>query len=320
MQVRITGTGLAVPERVQTAAELSPLVGRSERWILSRTGVAERRVCEGDHIELAAEAARLALGDGGPPDLLLNASLSPQQLIPDTSVFVAKALGLSGITTWSVHATCLSTLPALQQASALILAGAYRRVLIVAAEHGTRSRDMSHPESAVLIGDGAGAMLVEATPDGEASEILAVRMRAFPEGSHLAEFRGGGVRCHPNDPATTEADNLFRMNGPALYRMTWRRAEEVLDALFEDAGLTRDDVDLVIPHQASGPALAALPRFGFPEDKVVNLIPQYGNCIAASLPMALATAHASGRLQRGQTVLLLGTGAGLHVAGVLLRW
>lgn len=320
MRFRITRTALYAPPGVETAADLAPRIGRSADWIETRTGVLERRVATESMAELGAHAARDVL-DGERPDLILNASLTPIQLIPDSSVFIQQALGFSGIPSFSVHATCLSFMAALNTAGAYVQAGLYRKILIVSAEQGSVCRDFSEPESAALIGDGAGAALVEPVPDGGPdSGLLGFAMRTYPEGAEYTELRGCGTRRHPNHDGTVASDNLFQMNGPRVYRMAFTHADDVLDEAFAQAGLTRDDIDLVIPHQASGPMLAAIPRFGFPAENVMQLIPEFGNCIAASIPMALARAQATGRVKRGDTVLMFGTGAGLSMAAAILRF
>jgi 3-oxoacyl-[acyl-carrier-protein] synthase-3 len=322
MRVKVVSTALEAPPRTQTAAELAPLIGRSEEWIRSRTGVLRRHVAEDDEDVacLGARAARKALGGGPPPDLILNASGVPRQILPDGSVFVQRALGLAGVPCWSVHATCLSFLVALHSAAVHVASGACRRVLIVSAELGTRGRNLAEPESAALLGDGAGAAVIEPTPEAEESALLAWRMATWSDGADLTEVRGGGTRCHPNGPATRPEDNLFHMAGPEVFRLALKHAPELLLGALQDAGLSPRDVDLVIPHQPSAPGVAILPKLGFPADRVVNIVAEYGNCVAASLPMALATAKADGRLRRGQRVLLCGSGAGLSVAAAVLRW
>lgn len=320
MKVQITATGRYLPPRIETSAELASRIGRSKRWIDGRTGVLERHIADEPMEVLAARAARDAIGDGPPPDLILNASTTPIQAIPDSSVFIQRELGYSGIPSWSVHATCLSFLVALYSAACLVEAGAFRRVLLVSSELGSIARDFDEPESAALLGDAAAAAIVELTPAGESSEIIGWAMSTFPEGAELAELRGAGSRQHPNDPTTRPHDNLFHMNGPGIYRMARRRVGEMLDRLHEEAGIGPRDIDLVVPHQASGPALQAIAHYGYSMDRVVNVVGKVGNCIAASLPYALATAHAEGRISRGDRLLLVGTGAGLSVAAVLLRW
>lgn len=318
MQVQISHAAHFASPVVETAEDLAPRVGRSAEWIVQHTGVLRRHICQTSMEEQAAAAARRVLEGGAPPDLIVNASLTPRQLIPDSSVFIQRELGFSGVPSFSVHATCLSFLVALHNVSALISAGAYRRVLIVSSEKGSVCRDFTEPESAVLIGDGAAAAVVE--PAAGPSQILAYHMSTWGEGAELTELRGCGIYRHPNDAATVAEDNLFHMNGLGVYKMARRRVAVVLKQLLKQAGLRQQDIDVVVPHQASGPALTALQRYGFSADQVVDIIGEYGNCIAASIPMALSHALAEGRLKRGQTVLLLGTGAGLSVGGMVLRW
>jgi len=320
LRVKVASTAFYAPPRVETAAELAPRIGRSEDWIVTRTGVRERRIAEEPVEVMAARVARAALQSGPAPDLILNASASVRQLLPDNSVFIQRELGLEGIPSYSIHATCLSFLVALHNAAALVAAGAYRRVLVVSAEHSTSNRNLAEPESAALVGDGAAAAVLEPTPKGEASAMVGWRMTTWPKGAELTEVRGYGARLPPNDPRTRPEDYLFAMDGPGVYKMARRRVLELVQALLTENGLTVGDVDWVVPHQASGPGLALLPRLGFPEERIVNIVGEYGNCVAASIPMALAHLATNGRVQRGDRVLLLGTGAGLSVAGALLRW
>ena len=319
MNVRITSTGFSAPPRIETAEQLAPRIKKSAAWIRQHTGVERRRIAEVPMEVMAAQAARQALGDGPAPDLIINASLTPRQLIPDSSVFIQRELGIEGTPSFSIHATCLSFLVALHNAAALISSGAYGRILIVSSEVGSLSRNFDEPESAALIGDGAAAAIVEHA-QGSSSAILAYEMGTWPSGAELTELRGGGIRKHPNLPGWTSEDYLFHMNGPGVYKMARRRVALVLSRALERAGLTRDDIDLVVPHQASGPALNAITRYGFSPERVINIIADYGNCIAASTPMALAWAMDNDRLRRGDTVLMLGTGAGLSVGAVVLRW
>jgi 3-oxoacyl-[acyl-carrier-protein] synthase-3 len=318
--LHVAGTGLYLPATVETAEDLAPRVGKDAAWIREVAGVAERRIADLPVAEMAARAARAALGEGPPPDAVVNASLTPAQLVPDTGVFVAQALGLSGVPAFSVHATCLSFLVGAQVAAGLLHTGAARRVLVVSSEIATIGRDFAEPESAVLLGDGAGAAVFERPPPGATGALLGFRMATYPDGAGLAEITGFGTRFHPDAPGTGPQHHRFHMRGGRLYRWTLPRVGALLDALFQEVGLRPDDVQLVVPHQASGPALAALGGLGFPPGKVVDILGRAGNCIAASIPMALATAAAEGRLRRGDTVLLLGTGAGVSIAAALLRW
>jgi 3-oxoacyl-[acyl-carrier-protein] synthase-3 len=269
---------------------------------------------------MAAEAARKALGDGPPPDLILNASTTPRQVIPDTSVFIEAELGLEGVASHSIHGTCLSFLVAMHTAGAMIAARAYRRILVVSSEIGSVARDYTEPESSVLLGDGAAAAVVEPTPAGEGSKLLGYVAATFPRFSGFAELRGGGVHRLPNGPDSLPTDTLFHMNGTRLFRAAMINIPPMIDRLLSQSGLAASDIDLVVPHQPSKPGLELLTRWGFPPERVVDIIAEYGNCIAASMPMALATAHADGRLRRGARVLLIGTGAGLSIGAAILEW
>jgi 3-oxoacyl-[acyl-carrier-protein] synthase-3 len=317
--LRVQGTGAWLPPQVETAADLAPRIGRSAAWIESRTGVRERRVSSLPMEQMAASAAREALGDGPPPDLVVNASLTPVQLAPDSSVFILRELGLDGVPGFSLHATCLSFLDALPVVAGLVGTGGFSRVLVVSAERGTRCRRLDEPESAALIGDGAGAVVL-GPDDGSGSALLGTAMATWPEGAHLAEIPGFGDRNPPGADHTLDVHNRFSMSGPAIYRLARQRLPELLDALLGGLGMTPDDIDIVVPHQASGPGVLALARFGFPLHKVVQTVDWTGNCIAASVPIALHHACQTGRIRRGSTVMLLGTGAGLSATAAVLRW
>jgi 3-oxoacyl-[acyl-carrier-protein] synthase-3 len=320
-RVKIASTGVYLPPRVQTAGELASLIGKSEQWILERTGVRERRIAEAPMDVMAAQAARQALGEGPPPDCIINASTTPLQLIPDSAVFVERELGLQGIPCWSIHATCLSFLVGLINAASLIAGGVYKRILIVSAETGTPWRDLSEPESASLFGDAAAAAVVEQTPPGEDCALLDWEMNTWPDGAELTEYRGAGTRHPPSDPdKTRREDNYFHMDGPAVFRMARRRVAITLSRLLKRNNIRPADIDWVIPHQTSERGVQVAMEYGFEIEKVVNIVREFGNCIAASIPMALAIAHHDGRLKRGQTVLLGGTGAGLSAAFMLLSW
>jgi 3-oxoacyl-[acyl-carrier-protein] synthase III len=320
LRVQITSTGLYAPPGVETAEDLAPRIARSADWIATRTGVLRRHVSAEPVERMAAAAARKALGDGPPPDLIVYASATPRQLIPDTSVFVERELGFEDIPCHSVHATCLSFLVGLHSASAFVSAGCYQRVLVVSSEIATIGRDFSEPESAALLGDGAAAAVVEPTPAQAGSRLLGYAVSVLPKGAELAEFRGLGVQRPPNGAETVSNDNLFHMNGTRLYRLAMVHIGPVLDRLFAQTGLQSSDIDLVVPHQPSKPGLESLARWGFSPDRVVDVIAEYGNCISASMPMALATAHADGRLRRGMRVLLIGTGAGVSIGAAILEW
>jgi 3-oxoacyl-[acyl-carrier-protein] synthase-3 len=169
-----------------------------------------------------------------------------------------------------------------------------------------------------LLGDGAAAVVVEWMP-GE-SCILHSRLETWSEGANLAGLKGGGTLLPPDDPNVSTADHRFFMQGEQLLRATIPRLRQFLNQFFRESPVAQDDVRLVVPHQPSGPALQMLNRWGFEECRVVNMIARYGNCVAASLPMALAAAERDDRIQRGDPILLLGTAAGISLGAALVRW
>lgn len=320
MRARIVSTAFYAPPRVETAEELAPRLGVSAEWILTRTGVARRHVTDEPVERMAAHAAREALERAGKPDLLIYAAATQRQTIPDTSVYVHRELNLHGTPCFTVHSSCLSFLVGLHQAYALVQAGAYKRILVVSAEIGSVGRDPAEPESAALVADGAAAAVVEPTPEGESSGLLSYEMSTWSEHEHLAVVAGGGTHKHPLDPRTVEADHYFHMDGLGIYKAARKRVAVVLARVLQQAGLTREQLDLTVPHQPSGPAVEALAHYGIPPEKTINIVGEYGNCISASIGMAMAVADREGRLRRGDHVLLIGTGAGLSVGAAVLRW
>ena len=320
MNIKITGIGYYLPEKIETSEELAPKIGKTVDWINSRTGVIERRVSSIDVDLMGARASKLALKNKI-PDLILNASGVGKQVIPDTSVFIQKELGLEGIPSFTIHSTCLSFLVALNTAANFISQGSYKKILIVSADRGTRGRNFNEPESAALLGDAAGAILVESSTEDDNSCMLDFTMNTYPEGSHLTEVRGGGTNLHPHDEETSFADNLFSMNGPMIYKMARKIVYNQIQLDLANNNLNVDDIDLVVPHQASGLAVKAYSKYGgFSKHKVVDILEKTGNCVAASLPLALAIAYEKDKFKRGDLIYFIGTGAGLSVASCLLRF
>ena len=308
------------PEGIQSAAELAPLIGKSPEWICQNAGVEKRRTSElnDDPAELAAAIARPLIDKHGLPDLVLYAGAMQRQLIPDSSIFVSKALGLDGIPGFTVNATCLSFLTAMQTACSLVDAGSYKRVLICTAEFGTRGRNFSEPESAALIGDAGAAAIIENSPTSH--RFVDFSIESWPAAAEYSEVRGGGVMKPPWAPTTEAGDNLFHMNGEALLRFTLPKFFRFLKNFLNQNQLSPEDIAVVVPHQTSASGMRVLEKFGFKKNQVVDILNEYGNCVAASIPLALSIAHHEGRIQPGDFVLLLGTAAGLSIGAALLEW
>jgi 3-oxoacyl-[acyl-carrier-protein] synthase-3 len=321
LKIKITGVGLYLPPQIETAEDIAPKIGKSVEWIIKKSGVKERRISTIDVDQMGAIAGKEALGTSSEPDLIINASGVPKQTIPDTSTFFQREMGFEGIPSFSIHCTCLSFIAALNTAGSLIHSGTYKRILIISSDRGTRGRNFSEPESASLLGDGAAAVVLEPSIENEPSELLYFDMKTFPSCANLTEVRGGGTHKHPQDPNTTLADNLFTMDGPAVYKIARKEVYRMMLKTMKNTGFKREDVDWVIPHQASGKAVDAyVSTGGFAEEKVVSIISEFGNCVAASVPMAFATAVKDGRIKRDDLLLFIGTGAGLSAACALVRY
>jgi 3-oxoacyl-[acyl-carrier-protein] synthase-3 len=320
LPIKVVGTGSYLPPTIETAAQVGAMIGRSEKWILSRTGVRTRHRSEIHMDEMGAIAARQALGDGGPPDLILNASGVPRQTVPDSSVYIQRALGWEGIPSFTIHATCISFVVALHTAAHFLQFGAYKRILIVSADRGTVGRNFDQPESAALLGDGAAAVVVELPGDGEENGILAFKMESYPSGADHTTILGGGTYLHPNDPRVTPADNLFAMQGTRVFRMARKIMPEFCRSQYRGLGLETRDYALCIPHQTSKRGVMAYTFADFPEDKIFSMVEEVGNTVGAAIPLALVTALNRGRFGRGDLVFLVGTGAGLSCVGMTLRW
>jgi 3-oxoacyl-[acyl-carrier-protein] synthase-3 len=320
----IAGLGAYLPERVVTSAELEGAWGLTPGWIMRVAGIRERRYAARETVAgMAAAAGGRALAAAGMAvsdlDLIIAASSAPQQTIPCTAAFIQRELGApEGVSAcFDVNATCLSFLLAMQSAAHLLAAGTYRAALVVSSEIGGLSRNPADPASACLFGDAAAAAVLTRTPEGGASRVVWEQFATYSSAADLTAIPGGGSLHHPNDPATTPEMNMFHMDGSGVFRRAAKVLGPFVDGFLARADWTRGDVDVVVPHQASrhGVELVST-RLGFRPDQVVSNIAERGNCIAASIPLALAESLAAGRVQRGQRVMLLGTGAGLTLGAI----
>lgn len=302
---RITGWGSAVPEKIVTNDDLSARLDTSDEWITERTGIKQRHI-GGTTSQLAIEAGRMALEsagrDGADIDALILATTTPDATVPGTSATVQHALGVAG-GAFDLNAACSGFVYSLVVAHGMILAGA-RRILLVGSETLSRITDWDDRSMAVLVGDGAGAVVLEAT-DGP-GELLGWDLGADGSLRHLLCCDLGGY--------------LF-MNGKEIFRHAVRAVVESSLGALSRARLAPGDVDVFVPHQANARIIAAAgQRLGIPEDRWVITIDRYGNTSSASIPLALCDAIEGGRLQAGATVLLSGFGGGMTWASAVLRW
>jgi 3-oxoacyl-[acyl-carrier-protein] synthase III len=328
LAVRIAGLGTYLPERVVSSAELEVQLGLDSGWIAKRTGVLERRYATHETtVSQAVAASQIALERAGITvddlDAIIGANL-PQQTIPCTAALLQKALGApdGSSACWDVNATCLSFMMALHSAALLIAAGQYKTVLIFSSEIASPSLNPLEPESASLFGDAAAAVVLTSSQgigSGSISTLLAAKFQTFSSGSHLTELLGGGTLHRPQTTFNHPELNMFHMDGPAIFKHAARYFPPFLESFLNGIGWTVAGVDALVPHQASGHGVLGISgRLGFRPDQIVYNLPTRGNCVAASMPLALAEAVASGRIQRGDRVLLAGTAAGLTLGAIAL--
>lgn len=322
MIASILGTGAALDLPVVTSRDLDCEHDMPAGRIEQLTGVVCRpRAGDRDQVALAAEAARAALADSALEatslDAILHTAAVPFQTIPATAPLVQQALGLpdGAVAAYDIGATCLGFLAALQHAAAMVETGRWRRVLVIASERISDNLDWSVPATAGLFGDGAAAVVVGAEPKG--LRIGPVVLRTYPSGYEAARLRGGGTRLG----AEAEREDLrFVMDGPALFELTRRRFEGFVLGNLRAVGLGLDDIDLIVPHQASPVALRLMARaLGIAEERLVDLSRSHGNQVAASLPVTLDHARRAGRIAPGARVLMLGTAAGVTFGTAVLE-
>jgi 3-oxoacyl-[acyl-carrier-protein] synthase III len=324
LSVRIAGLGAYLPDRVVTNAELEVKFGLQPGWIAKRTGVLERRYATHETtVSQAVAASTIALEQSGIKleqiDAIIGANLA-QQTIPCTAALVQKALGApdGSSACWDVNATCLSFMMALHSAALLIAAGQYQNILIFSSEIASPSLNPLEPESASLFGDAAAAIVLTASND---SSLIGAKFQTFSSGSHLTQLLGGGTLHRPNTTLEHPELNLFHMDGPAIFKHAARTMPGFLEEFLNSIGWTISSVDALVPHQASGHGVQSISsRLGFRPEQVIFNLPNRGNCVAASMPLALTEAVEAGRIQRGDRVLLAGTAAGLTLGAIALRF
>jgi 3-oxoacyl-[acyl-carrier-protein] synthase-3 len=220
----------------------------------------------------------------------------------------------------TVHTTCLSFVTAMDICASFLATGRYRNILIVASDVVTHIISLRQPESSALFGDAAAAAVVTRTPEGEASGIEATHAEGYSIAADAAALPGCGTIKPPNDPGTKPADNLFQMEGLRVYLLGRKLLNPFLEKLRPGLSKGLGTIKYVIPHQASMLVLRTYQDYGVPEERVFITLDKYGNCGATSLPLTLHMALKSGRVQRGDELLLLGVGAGLCIGGMILTY
>ena len=323
--VSFTGTGSYIPEKVLTNADLTKLVDTTDEWIVSRTGMKERHMARPDEAasDMGAAAARQAIAMAGLQaadiGLIVCASITPDMPFPSTACFVQRLLGATNAYGFDIQAACSGFIYAAEQAKNAIAAGTVDTALIIGAERLTGAVDWQDRTTCVLFGDGAGAAILQArgAPRGIRSSILGADGRL----AELLMLPGGGSR-HPTSPATIEQRlHYMKMSGREVFKHAVTKMIEAAHIALRRAGLTIDDVDVIIPHQANLRIVEAIgQRLGAPKEKYFINIEKYGNISAASVPVALDEAVRAGRIKKGDTVLLIAFGGGFTWGAMVVEW
>jgi 3-oxoacyl-[acyl-carrier-protein] synthase-3 len=293
-------------------------------------GMKRRFFCEAEsQIDLAISAAQKALKAAGRViddiDLIISGCAVPYQTIPSTAPLIMKTLGLpdGAAAAFDVNSTCLGFVSGLDLASRWLRAKDAQYALVISSEVASRALPWDDdPQTAILFGDGAGAAVLSSSANGPNKGVIASHMRSFPSAYEASEIGAGGTRFDfHSDRLGFEKHSRFAMNGRDLFRVTATHFVRFLEELLDKAGWTRQDVDIVVPHQASPHALSHMIKLcGFQADQVVNIVSDFGNQIAASIPFALDFAVQNGQVRRNSKVLLIGTSAGVSFGGIALEY
>jgi 3-oxoacyl-[acyl-carrier-protein] synthase III len=316
--VSITGLGCKVPDRVVTNDELAQWVDTSDEWIRERTGIRERRFAAKEEAlsDLALPACRDALAQAGVEgkdiDLLIVATVTPDMMFPSTGAILADQLGAHDAAAYDLSAGCTGFMYALAQGYGMLAGGLAQRALVVGGDLLSRILDFEDRSTLVLFGDGVGAVVLEAVPE---QGFLGFELGADGGGGASLWLPGSGSRIF-EDP-----DRYVKMNGREVFKFATRVLVQSAEAVLERCGLTIDDVDVYVPHQANVRIIDhATKKLGVPSEKVVINVDRYGNTSSGSIPLALADAEIDGRLAPGKLVLMTGMGAGLTWGSALMRW
>ena len=317
--IAIIAVGAAIPERIVTNDEISLRVETDDAWIRERTGIAERRIARDDQTvtDLAIIAARQAIerADIAPAeiDLILTATASPERSFPSISALVADDIGAHSAGAVDMLAACAGFAYALGHAIAQINSGMATTVMVIGAEVLSRITDWDDRGTCILFGDGAGAIIVR---KGAAPTTEKVVVELGVDGSKGFDLYGD-LTPRNGEPL----DKCIRMNGNVVYRFATQVIVESAKRVLEAGGYTQDDIDLFVPHQANLRIIeSGVERLGFPSERVVVTLDQYGNTSSASIPLCLDYAWRTGRLQPGQRLLMMGLGGGLAWGTCLIRW
>jgi 3-oxoacyl-[acyl-carrier-protein] synthase-3 len=323
--VHLTGWGAYAPSLILTNADLEHMVETSDDWIVSRTGIRERRIAGPGETtaSMAAVAGLRAIATAGLApddiDLIIVGTLTPDYPMPSTAALVKDAIGNKRAAAMDVAAACSGFVYGYATAQAYISSGLARNVLVIGAETLSRYTDFTDRSTCILFGDGAGAAVLSASD--EPGGTLGIEMTTEPSGAYFIWLPAGGAARPANATTVAAGEHFMKMKGTETFKMAVRTLGSTSLASLHRAGLELADVDLVVPHQANIRIIEALARsLDFPMEKVFVNLDCYGNTSAASVPLALTEAVAAGRVKQGDRLLLVAFGSGLTSGAITLQW
>ncbi|MGH2512187.1 MAG: beta-ketoacyl-ACP synthase III [Candidatus Limnocylindrales bacterium] len=321
----VSGWGRYAPTGVLTNADLERMVETSDEWIVSRTGIRERRVAAAHETtaSMAAVAGLRAITVAGIApddiDLILLATLSPDYWMPATAALVKEAIGNTRAVAMDVSAACSGFVYGYATAQAYITSGMARHVLVIGAELLTRFLDYTDRNTCILFGDGAGAVVLSASD--EPGGGLGIELTTEPQGAYMIWLPSGGSKSPPSAGTIARGEHYIRMEGRETYRFATRTLASTALAAIDQAGLKPADIALFIPHQANIRIIEAVAKgLGLPMDRMFVNVDRYGNTSAASIPIALAEAANSGRIRVGDRIVIVAFGAGFTSGAVAIEW
>ncbi len=321
----ITGVAIYVPERVLSNAELAQSLDTSDEWIITRTGIRERRIgAPGETTStMGAEAVRQLMADRqlGPGDIdaIIVATVTPDMLFPATACLIQDQLGLTRAWGFDLSAACSGFLYALTTGAQMVASGVHRRVVVVGADLMSSIIDPLDRTTAVLFGDGAGAVLLE--PAEPSFGIMDFHHRVDGSGRHDLLMPAGGSLHPPSVETVTGRQHFLKQNGKVVFKFAVSQMVESVQMVLQRNGLTPADVALLVPHQANQRILDAVgERLGLSSERVASVLACYGNTTGATLPLALDAAVRKGKLKRGDLMVFAAVGAGFTTGATLVRW
>lgn len=323
--VGIVAIGAYAPPGLLTNADLEKIVETSDEWIRSRSGISVRHIADADTAtsDVAYESAKLALERAkltpAELDLIVVATITPDSPLPSTACLLQHRLGAVNAAAFDISAACTGFLYALSVASAQIATGAFRNALVLGVDCLSKITDYTDRRTCVLLGDGGGAAVLKAVPEGEG--ILSMYLRADGGGKELLEVPAGGSRMPASLETVQNGQHYLRMNGAEVYKFAVRVIDEAVRTAVDRAGVSLDDVKYIVPHQANSRIIdAAAKRLGVPPERWANNIKNYGNTSAGSIPLVLNEMYESGQLDKGDLLVLVGFGGGLTWGASVIRW